>query len=440
MLSPVVRRLAAEHGVDLGQVAGSGTGGRITRRDPKSSSPRRSQRSSPRLRAQFSEAASRISSCTSPSIRRCLLRQRLRLVRPPQPRLRLHGRGRSWSLRHHRCGPARATRFRICRVSGFDCREHDSLIANCRPRGPRSKSTSSTLRGVEQTQGGVQGARGLSLTYLPFIQSGDGRRADRLPGGQLELPTSRTRCGRCIGTVNLGYRVDLNEEGARRDDGAAPTDCGCVASPREVRRLAEKKYSQRQDPSRMIAGSDLHDHQSRPFGSFMSSADHQRAQRGDPVYGHRGQAARRRSPMATQRRHRHPPHGYLGMSWDHRAFDGSTAVMFLNRIKQSIGRPGTGSRTGRIPRLRVRLRGGRARSGVAGPLARPGCPTRRHGTLQRAIHEGRVTGRTEDDYLLLLRASTSTRSDASPRVRTCSSPRERVDRSWWRDPSRRSRR
>jgi len=28
--------------------------------------------------------------------------------------------------------------------------------------------------------------------------------------------------------------------------------------------------------------------------------------------------------------------GYLGLSWDHRAFDGSTAVLFLNKIKQNI--------------------------------------------------------------------------------------------------------
>ena len=28
--------------------------------------------------------------------------------------------------------------------------------------------------------------------------------------------------------------------------------------------------------------------------------------------------------------------GYLGLSWDHRAFDGSTAVLFLRRIKHNI--------------------------------------------------------------------------------------------------------
>ena len=28
--------------------------------------------------------------------------------------------------------------------------------------------------------------------------------------------------------------------------------------------------------------------------------------------------------------------GYLGLSWDHRAFDGSTAVLFLQRIKQNL--------------------------------------------------------------------------------------------------------
>ena len=28
--------------------------------------------------------------------------------------------------------------------------------------------------------------------------------------------------------------------------------------------------------------------------------------------------------------------GYLGLSWDHRAFDGSTAVLFLNRVKENL--------------------------------------------------------------------------------------------------------
>ncbi|MCB1247090.1 MAG: 2-oxo acid dehydrogenase subunit E2, partial [Acidimicrobiia bacterium] len=28
--------------------------------------------------------------------------------------------------------------------------------------------------------------------------------------------------------------------------------------------------------------------------------------------------------------------GYLGLSWDHRVFDGSTAVMFLNRIRENL--------------------------------------------------------------------------------------------------------
>jgi 2-oxoglutarate dehydrogenase E2 component (dihydrolipoamide succinyltransferase) len=28
--------------------------------------------------------------------------------------------------------------------------------------------------------------------------------------------------------------------------------------------------------------------------------------------------------------------GYLGLTWDHRAFDGSTAVLFLRRIKENL--------------------------------------------------------------------------------------------------------
>ncbi len=28
--------------------------------------------------------------------------------------------------------------------------------------------------------------------------------------------------------------------------------------------------------------------------------------------------------------------GYLGLTWDHRAFDGSTAALFLKRVKENI--------------------------------------------------------------------------------------------------------
>jgi 2-oxoglutarate dehydrogenase E2 component (dihydrolipoamide succinyltransferase) len=28
--------------------------------------------------------------------------------------------------------------------------------------------------------------------------------------------------------------------------------------------------------------------------------------------------------------------GYLGLTWDHRVFDGSTAVLFLARIKENL--------------------------------------------------------------------------------------------------------
>jgi 2-oxoglutarate dehydrogenase E2 component (dihydrolipoamide succinyltransferase) len=30
------------------------------------------------------------------------------------------------------------------------------------------------------------------------------------------------------------------------------------------------------------------------------------------------------------------PIGYLGLTWDHRVFDGSTAVLFLQRIKHNL--------------------------------------------------------------------------------------------------------
>ena len=47
MLSPVVRRLVREHGVDLGEVGGTGEGGRITRRDVEGYLARRPEEAAP---------------------------------------------------------------------------------------------------------------------------------------------------------------------------------------------------------------------------------------------------------------------------------------------------------------------------------------------------------------------------------------------------------
>ena len=86
------------------------------------------------------------------------------------------------------------------------------------------------------------------------------------------------------------------------------------------------------------------------------------------------------------------PIGYLGLTWDHRAFDGSTAVLFLRRIKHEPRDLGLGAGTVVTAPMR-----GPLRTRWLGRLAYDEA-----WDLQRAFWEGRRDGRTADDYLLLL--------------------------------------
>jgi len=104
---------------------------------------------------------------------------------------------------------------------------------------------------------------------------------------------------------------------------------------REVRRLAEKARSGKIEPDD-LAGSTFTITNPGPYGSFISA----------PIINVPNVAilstetVTKRPVVVTDRNGNDAiaiHHiGYLGLSWDHRAFDGSTAVLFLNKIKQNL--------------------------------------------------------------------------------------------------------
>ena len=175
---------------------------------------------------------------------------------------------------------------------------------------------------------------GFSLTYLPFISRAtvDALIAFPVVNSSFDL---ENKVRTLHGTVNLGYGVDLNEEGlvvmtVRGTDGLRLRGIA-----REVRRLAEKARSGKIEPDD-LAGSTFTITNPGPFGSFMSApiinVPNVAILSTDTVVKRPVVVTDGNGNDAIAIHHI----GYLGMSWDHRAFDGSTAVMFLNRIKQSI--------------------------------------------------------------------------------------------------------
>ena len=181
-VSPVVARIAAQHGVDPSAVPGTGQGGRVTKKDilafiesgaaaaaaePRSGAGRRPSPSPPSLRRR----------------RRPRSPPRLRLRRPPSApgsargaaaRARLR---RPRSLRRHAAEPAATGPRTGRRARGADDRDaprrrraHAPLARHLRTRDERDRGRHvAGRRGPRAAQEGVPASYGVNPTYLAFI-------------------------------------------------------------------------------------------------------------------------------------------------------------------------------------------------------------------------------------------------------------------------------
>ena len=135
--------------------------------------------------------------------------------------------------------------------------------------------------------------------------------------------------------IDMGIAIDLSQEGlvvarVRNADGLR-----MVGIAREIASLAERARAGDLGVDD-LTGSTFTITNPGPFGSFMSApiinvpnvailSTDTVAKRPTVVTAADGQDV-----IAI----RHI--GYLGLTWDHRAFDGSTAVLFLKRIKENL--------------------------------------------------------------------------------------------------------
>ena len=119
-------------------------------------------------------------------------------------------------------------------------------------------------------------------------------------------------------------------ESASRPDGLR-----MIGIAREVRRLADKARSGNLEPDD-LSGATFTITNPGPFGSFMSAPIINIPNTGilstDTVSKRATVITNDDGSDAIAIHHI----GYLGLTWDHRAFDGSTAVLFLRRIKDNL--------------------------------------------------------------------------------------------------------
>jgi 2-oxoglutarate dehydrogenase E2 component (dihydrolipoamide succinyltransferase) len=188
----------------------------------------------------------------------------------------------------------------------------------------------------QSRQASFKEEEGFSLTYLPFIARAtiDGLKEFPVVNSSYYLEEKKAVFHR---VVNLGIGIDLNQKGLivatiRNADGLR-----LVGLARQIRALADKARAGKLEPDD-VTGSTFTITNPGPYGSFVSAPIINVPNVGilstDTITKRPAVVTTPEGQDTIAIRHI----GYLGLSWDHRAFDGSTAVLFLQRIKQNLER------------------------------------------------------------------------------------------------------
>jgi len=300
LLSPVVRRLAAETGIDLAAVAGSGAGGRIRREDVEQAIAAQPATVAPPATAPVPASAPATAPAPAAAV-------------APKP--------------------TATPGDEVVKLSRMRLITADLMVRSLKTSAHVWTSVEVDFEHVEQVRQRhreqFKKTEGVSLTYLPFIARAvcDALREFPAVNSSVDIENQTMTLHRY---VNLGIAVDLSEQGlvapvVKNADSlnirGLARNIGAVAAGARARTLAAADMS----------GSTFTITNPGPFASYASA----------PVINQPNVAilstdgiARR--PVAVGDAIAIHHMSILGFSYDHRAFDGSTASLFLRYIRDAI--------------------------------------------------------------------------------------------------------
>lgn len=306
VLSPVVRKLAGEHDIDLAMVPGSGDGGRITRKD---------------VEAFIAAGTSAVpAAATPPAPVPAATPAPVPAATPPPAPAGVSGPSEVREIpriRQRIAENMRAAKDTAAHVWTSVEVDFENVERVRRAHRPSFKA-----------------AEGYSLTYLPFIARAtmDALAAYPVVNSHFDLDAGTWTFHR---GVDLGIAVDLNQGGLVVVNIAGADGMTLKGLARSIRSMAVAARDGKVGPDD-LTGFTFSITNPGPFGSFMSA----------PIIPVPNAAILStetvvKKPVVVEMPDgsdtiaiRHI--GYLGLSWDHRVFDGSTAVLFLDRIKQNL--------------------------------------------------------------------------------------------------------
>jgi pyruvate dehydrogenase E2 component (dihydrolipoyllysine-residue acetyltransferase) len=311
ILSPLVRRLLAESGLDAGAITGTGALGRIRREDVEKAIAGGGARAVAPATAPAAPSAPSAGPAPTPAAAR----------------------------------PAPATTASRPAASGGDPRDEVVELSRMRlavAAGMKASQTTaaSVWTSVEVDFDNVERVRakhkdrfkketGSSLSYLPFVSRAtiDALRAYPTVNASIDIEAKTMTMHPY---VNLGVAVDLDQQGL-----VVPVvkDADGLNMRGIAKRITELAGAARAKklPMSDMQGSTFTITNPGPFASFASS----------PIINQPNVAILctdgvKRRPVAVGDAIAIHPTGVIGLVYDHRAFDGSTASLFLMHIRDSL--------------------------------------------------------------------------------------------------------
>jgi pyruvate dehydrogenase E2 component (dihydrolipoamide acetyltransferase) len=305
LLSPMVRRLLSDNGIDPASVVGTGLGGRITREDVLGV-----------LDARGVEAPPAEPVAAQPA---------------PEPAASVSVAARSSEI-----APVPASNDRVVPFSRVRRRTAEHMV--------RSKSTSphafiaaeTDFENVERVRKAwgprFKAEEGFSLTYLPFVARASVEALREFPNLNASVAEDSLIVHQ---EINLGIAVDLDFEGLIVPVVHRAEEITLRGIARRIRDLADRART-RQLVADDISGGTFSITNDGPFGTYFTVPIINQPQ----VAILATDGIKRRPVVIT-----HPDGsesiaihsvGVLGMSWDHRAVDGAYVSSFLARLGELL--------------------------------------------------------------------------------------------------------
>ena len=307
MLSPLVRRLAAENGLDTAAIPGSGVGGRIRREDVEKVLSNGGAKAAPAAAAAPAPTAPAPAPASTPAA--------------PAARTQSIPAGTN----DPRDEVVTLSRMRLAVAGGMM-----ASLAN----------SASVWTSIEVDFDNVDKVRrkfkdvfkketGASLSYLPFVSRAvvDALRAFPTVNSSIDIEAKTMTLHPY---VNLGIAVDLDQQGLVVPVVKDADSLNMRGIAKKVTELAGAARSKKLG-SEDMKGSTFTITNPGPFASYASS----------PIINQPNVAILctdgvKRRPVAIGDAIAIHPTGIIGLVYDHRAFDGSTASLFLMHIRDSL--------------------------------------------------------------------------------------------------------